>query len=317
MDRKISLVGSFSTDWIRYSAYELKENEQGDLYIVPSEGAVFTMYNPFDVAEELLIDTLRLGDAYKHYLANKTDKGLQQIKGQVLIYARKYGLFGLMSSSTYNRDIIGDSEVLLMAKNELNIKERILPVEEYMKLFTPFAEEGELSLRHYRNSVDLVKREDSPKYYGKRPMVIDLIFSRFYAERLEWVLHFAAMLSEHFNQLVVYKKSPYGLTEPVTILADQFKTSKIGFTIQQLDQTVIAWEFDSLKTTIQTIYAFAVTDKNVILSRCEHCQNFYIALSPREKYCDAACRNRSNVQKSRKRKQSLNLEEEDRDETTE
>ncbi len=143
--------------------------------------------------------------------------------------------------------------------------------------------------------MDLFKAEDSPKYFGKRPLVIDLIFSKFYAERLDWFLEFAGMLSESFNQLLIYKKSPHALTEPVTILASEFKANKIGFTIGQLDQTTISWDFDSLKTAIQTIYAFAITDETIILNRCEHCKDFFIALSNREKYCGSLCRNRSNV----------------------
>ena len=95
------------------------------------------------------------------------------------------------------------------------------------------------------------------------------------------------------------------LTESVTILADTFKASKIGFTIIQLDKTTISWDFDSLKTTIDTIYAFAVTDENILLSRCVNCGDFYIALSNREKYCNPACRNRANVQKNRRKKIEL------------
>jgi hypothetical protein len=137
---------------------------------------------------------------------------------------------------------------------------------------------------------------------------MDLIFSKFYAEKLEWIMAFAAMLSTHFNQLLVYRSSTNYLTENVTILANVFKASKIGFTISQLDKTVISWDFDSLKTTLETIYGFAVTDERLILSRCENCGNYFIALSNREKYCNPACRNRANVQKSRQRK-SANREE--------
>jgi hypothetical protein len=171
-----------------------------------------------------------------------------------------------------------------------------------MKLFTPFAEEMDLRIRHYRNSVDLVKAEDSPKYYGKRANVIDLIFSKFYAEQVNWILEFAGMLSEHFNQLQIYKRSGGVLTEPVTIMAGAFKANKLGFTISHLDKTDISWDFDSLKTAIQTMYAFAVIDENVTLTRCEHCEGFFLAASNREKYCSPVCRNRSNVQKSRRRK---------------
>ena len=113
------------------------------------------------------------------------------------------------------------------------------------------------------------------------------------------------MLSEHFRQLLIYR-STYGImTDGVTILADRFKAEKVGFTITQMQSTMIAWSFDSLLTAIETIYAFAVTDEKILLSRCANCDDYFIALSAREKYCSAACRNRLNVQKSRKRKKSV------------
>lgn len=305
MERKICLVGSFTTDWIRYSDYEYQTDSEGNLYIKPKENAVFSMYNPFNIAEDILIDFLKIGVATRSYAQSKSREVYDELKKLVLFFARKYGLLGLMSATTYNRNVIGDKEVLIIEKNFINIEDKSMDSEVYRKLFTPFAGSDDVSVRHYKNCVDLIKSEDSPKFYGKRPLVMDLIFSKFYAERLEWIIKFAGMLAEHFNQLLVYRASTGYLTGQVTILADTFKANKIGFTINHLDKTTIAWEFDSLKTTIETIYAFAVTDENILLSRCAHCGDFYIALSNREKYCSPACRNRSNVQKSRRRKSEI------------
>ncbi len=302
MERKICLVGSFATDWIRYSDYEYQADSEGNLYIKPKENSTFSMYNPFDIAEEILFDFLNIGEVSKRYKKSKAEEDYEEIKAMLLLFAKKYGLLGFISASSYNRNIIGDKEVLLVEKNFINLKDAVMDSETYTRLFTPFVSEDDLSIRQYKNCIDLVKAEDSPKFYGKRPYVMDLIFSKFYTERVEWIIKFAGMLAEHFSQIAAYKASSGYLTEHVTILADMFKASKIGFTINQLDKTNIAWEFDSLKTTIETIYAFAVTDENIMLSRCEHCGNFYIALSNREKYCSAVCRNRSNVRKSRSRK---------------
>lgn len=305
MERKINLVGSFATDWIKYSDYEYKNDPEGNLFIKPKEDAVFSMYNPFDIAENILIDFLKIGEASRGYYQNKSQEAYEELKKLILLFAKKYGLLGLISASTYNRNIIGDKEVLIIEKNFINIKDQSIDSEIYMKLFTPFAESNDLSLRYYKNCVDLIKAEDSPKFYSKRPLIMDLIFSKFYTERMEWIMKFAGMLSEHFSQLLIYRASADNLTEPVTILTELFKANKIGFTIKQLDKSIIAWDFDSLKTTIETIYAFAVTDETILLSRCEHCGDFYIALSNREKYCSPICRNRSNVQKSRRKKSGI------------
>jgi hypothetical protein len=305
LERKICLVGSFATDWIKYSDYEYKKDTKGNLYIIPKEEAAFSMYNPFNTAEKILIDFLKIGDLSSSYYKNKSSDTYEEIKKMTLIFAKKYGLLGLISASTYNRNVIGDKEILIMEKNYLSIKDKGICSEDYIKLFTPFADSNDLIIKQYKNCVDLIKTEDSPKFYGKRPLVMDLIFSKFYTERLEWIMKFASMLSEHFKQLLIYRNKAEHLTEQVTILAETFKANKIGFTISQLDKTMISWEFDSLKTTLETIYAFAVTDENILLNRCEHCEDFYIALSNREKYCSASCRNRSNVQKSRRRKSEI------------
>ncbi|WP_432666440.1 CGNR zinc finger domain-containing protein [Wukongibacter baidiensis] len=301
MSRKIALIGSFATDWIRYSDYEYKESESGELYIAPTVKANFSMYNPFDVAEDLLIDLMRIGEWALKADGDADEKYNDELKKTILIFAKKYGLLGLISASVYNRNIVGDDTVMSIENNHVT-KEKIMDGTKYMNLFIPFAEEGEVVVGEYKNSVYLGKSEDSPKFYGKRPVVMDLIFSRFYAEQVKWIIDFAKMIVSHFNQLLMYRNSSTYLVENVTIMAGQFHAEKIGFTINQLDKTTIAWQFDSLKTTIETIYAFAVTDEKILLNRCSHCGSVFIAKSDREKYCNPACRNRANVKKSRSKK---------------
>jgi len=300
MDRKSALIGSFAADWIRYSDYELKKNDAGEIYIIPTEEAAFSMYNPFNVAEELLMDLMRIGDKALKAEAQKEENDEEELKSAILIFAKKYGLLGLISASVYNRNIIGEDNVLLMDNNYIT-KEKIMDGSKYINMFLPFVEEGDILVNKYKNCVDLVKREDSPKFYGKRPVVLDLVFSRFYSEKISWIIDFAKMISSHFNQLLMYRNSSAYLTENVTIMAGRFHAEKIGFTICQLDKTTIAWEFDSLKTAIETIYAFTVTDEATLLNRCKHCGDIFITNNARAKYCSPSCRNCANVKKSRER----------------
>lgn len=302
MNRSIALVSSFATDWIRYSEYEYRSDESGNCYITPAQDATFTLYDPFDEPEALLLALLRIGDAARICAKRQNPRHTQALRQSVLQFAKHYGLLGLISACTFNRNVLGDQDVILTPKNVLHLSQSTLNADAYVSLFTPFAQEDDLQIKRYKNSVDLCKREDSPKYYGKRPLVTDLIFSRFYAEQLDWFLAFAALLSEHFDQLLVYRASGFYLPQPVTILSDVFEARKIGFTITQQEQTSICWQFDSLLTALETIYAFAVTDTQVLLCRCAHCGGGFFALSNREKYCSAACRNRANVKKSRMKK---------------
>ena len=160
MERKIGLIGSFAFDWIRYSEYVFKDDENGNTYVVPREDAGFTMYNPFDVAEELLIDCLKIGEASKGKGENADDL----VKGMVLLFAKKYGLLGLISASTYNRDIIDDERILLIKNNFLKLQQKTIETVSYLRFFTPFVEEDDISLRWDRRGIHVQKAEDSPKF---------------------------------------------------------------------------------------------------------------------------------------------------------
>lgn len=252
MKRSIDLDDRYSTEWLAFDDYHMQEDERGTLYIRPVKGANFRLYNPFKRAEKLIVDTLGLGDAYllykeelkeihvNAYRKRKAKKMWSELQAQVLEYAKEYGLMGFMSSSTYNRNIIGESEILLTQKNPLGIEAKLINGSTYMKMFTPFIERGDIDVSMYKDRVHFTKYEDTPKYYGKRPLVLDLIFSSFYAEDIMWILEFSAMLTKHYDQLMTFKGSAGNLTEPVTVLADAFEATKIGFTITQGKETKIS-----------------------------------------------------------------------------
>jgi hypothetical protein len=295
--KNINLIGQFKTDWIRYSDYEIRENEESKRYICPTKDSHFIMYNPFDNANELLFDLIKLGDSA---LEKSTDR--DDLENKVISFAKKYGLLGLIASSVYNRSIIGEENVLFTESNFIN-QQGIMDADKYIDLFIPFSTKEEIYIRKVGKHLTVYKLEDSPKFYGKKPLILDLVFSRFYCEEVDWILEFAKNISKHINQLLIYKNA--NLTETVTIMAGNFKAEKIGITIGVLDKPVIEWDFDSLKTAIETIYAFAVTDENNTLNRCEYCKNAFIAKTEREKYCSPSCRNCSNVIKSRNKKKAL------------
>lgn len=287
-------LGQFKTDWIKYSDYELKEDPSGVLYIVPAEGSEFTIYNPFDVADEIVFDLLTLGDEVLKHEGMK-----ESLYEKCILFVKKYGLLGVITSSVYNRHIAGEDEVLFVEGNLLG-QINTMDVSQYMKYFFPFVDEEEIYVKKTRKETIVFKAEDSPKFYGKRPFILDLVFSKFYAEQVEWLIQFSKNIASHFNQVLIYRKST--LTDDVTVLAGKFKAEKIGLTVTMKDEATLAWEVDALKTAIETLYAFKVTDRENILSRCIYCHNLFTAKSNREKYCSPSCRNCANVIKSRQRK---------------
>lgn len=290
-------LNNFKTQWIKYDDYQIKIDNNGNEYIVPNKDSNYTIYNPFEVSDKLLFDLIDVGDE-----ALKKDADKDIIKKKILLFARNYGLLGLISSSVYNRNIIGEEKVLF-TENNIITKEKLMDTSDYMSLFTPFALEGDIYTRIFDDHLTVFKAEDSPKFYGKRPLILDVVFCKFYAEQLNWIIEFAKNMSTHLNQLIIYKN--ISLTEPVTIMAGKFKAQKIGFTISMFDKPEINWEFDSLESTIETIYAFALTDESFILTRCEYCKKAFIAKSEREKYCSPSCRNCINVIKSRNKKKLI------------
>lgn len=297
MDKNITLIGNLRTEWIKYEEYEIKLTKENEHYICPKEGSKFTIYDPFEKSNELLLDVIDLGDK-----AISGEIGKEDINNLVIEFAKKYGLLGVITSSVYNRDIIGESKVLITSTNILKSKDKIMDEDDYISMFIPFAKQEEVYLRKLGKHMTLFKAEDSPKFYGKRPLILDLVFSKYYCERVDWIVEFAKNISTHINQTLVYKNIK--LTESVTIMAGKFKAENIGLSVAVLDSPYIEWDFDSLKVAIEVIYSFTVADSKNTLKRCENCKKVFIAKNDNEKYCSKVCRNRYNVNKSRNKAKS-------------
>ena len=292
---------SFTSKWIKYSDYEFRKDEKGNTYITPAENSDYTIYDPFEKSSDILFDLIDLGDA----ILKNDDK--TEIYDKLILFAKNYGLLGLVSSSIYNRDIVGEKNVLFTQNNivskSLELDGNLMNSEEYIKIFTPFATEDDLYTREFDGHLTVIKAEDSPKFYGKKPLILDIVFSKFYCERIEWIMEYAKNISENLNQAIVYQNE--NLTEPVEIMPDKFNPHKIGFTVAMFGKPQINWDFDSLQSTIDMIYAFALTEENRILNRCSYCHKPFFAKNTREKYCTPSCRNCANVIKSRNKKKAL------------
>lgn len=293
---------NFTSKWIKYSNYEMREDEHGNIYIVPAPDSSYTIYDPFEKSNKILFDLIDLGDE-----ALKEERDTDILYNKLILFVKNYGLLGLISSSVYNRNIVGEENVLFTQNNiissSLNLESNTMNADDYIKLFTPFATEDDLYTIKIDDHLVVIKVEDSPKFYGKKALILDLVFSKFYAERIDWIIEYAKDISKNLNQAIIYKNA--NLTEAVEIMPDRFNPHKIGFTVSVFDKPQINWDFDSLQSTIDIIYAFALTDENSILNRCSYCNKAFFAKTQREKYCCPSCRNCANVIKSRNKKKAL------------
>lgn len=295
MEKTLTFTGKFKSTWMKYNAYEIKETSKGDRYVVPAEGASFELYDPFENNEDMITDLITLGD---QTLSGEIEKeGLEFL---VLDFVKKYGLLGLASSSVYNRNILGESMVLLMENNLLKIKEQIMDEETYLSYFIPFADAEDCYMQKLGKHMTLFKAEDSPRFYGKRPLILDLIFSKFYSEKVDWILDFSKKLSTHLTESMVYRG--VNLSEGVSIMAGKFRAEKISMHIAVEEKPTIEWDFDSLKTMIEVSHFFLMTQTKNVLRRCEQCKKAFVTSRENEKYCSKPCRNLYNVNKSRNRK---------------
>ena len=185
---------NFKSKWIKYDNYDLREDSNGSIYIVPSEDSKYTIYDPFEKSSNILFDLIDLGDLV---LKNESQDTLYN---KLIVFVKHYGLLGLITSSVYNRDIVGEDNVIFSQNNiissTLNLDTNIMKSEDYIKLFTPFAGEDDLYTIEFDKHLTVIKAEDSPKFYGKKPLVLDIVFSKFYAERVEWILEYAKNISE-------------------------------------------------------------------------------------------------------------------------
>ena len=146
---------SFTSKWIKYSDYEFRKDEKGNTYITPAENSNYTIYDPFEKSRDILFDLIDLGDA----ILKNDDK--TEIYDKLILFAKNYGLLGLVSSSIYNRDIVGEKNVLFTQNNivskSLELDGNLMNSEEYIKIFTPFATEDDLYTREFDGHLTVIK----------------------------------------------------------------------------------------------------------------------------------------------------------------
>lgn len=78
--------GNFRTFWFKYSDYDKVDLDE-KYYITPKENSKITMYDPFDVADNILVDILTIGLDIK-----KTD--MKSAEDKVMEFVHNYGLLG-------------------------------------------------------------------------------------------------------------------------------------------------------------------------------------------------------------------------------
>ena len=276
-----------SSDWVRYSAYELRKDGNGVVYVTPASGATFHIYNPLDIASKLAVDALSIGN-----LMVSKNPNHKKIERAVLRFAKNYGLLGFMAYLPLNHNCFQSGTVYL-GKTNITDSEQ-MKTKDYMTLFLPFKKEP-------------VKLDSllpmRPAEMTGRPISYDVVFSNAYSEQLDWLTSYFEALFIHFA-VTFY----HGRTDSEQ-LRNWFEDEIVHFgneglaysiTLQNGKPTLL-WNFNSLKLAMETAYSFYVTGDACPLRICRDCGKVFYATSARSEFCETKCRNRYNVEQHRRR----------------
>ena len=290
--------GNFRTFWFRYDGYEIKEIEEKH-YITPKENSKIIMYDPFDLADDILVDILMIGRCVE-----KND--IEESNKKIMEFVERYGLLGELTYLPLNTDIVKQNKVYLPSGNLVSEKET-LPTDEYIELFLKCKKKQKVVMKKSARGeiLDLsVENEMNPLALIDRPAEYAVVFSRAYSECLVWIMHYARTLYLTFEAIENYNKVQDAYTKQIyDTRIKEFNPSKIACKIlmgkNKEDKPVLEWNFNSLKLAIDTMFALNETTERKIVKMCKHCGKPFASQNLKAEYCSPQCRNQANVYKSR------------------
>ena len=262
--------GNFRTFWFRYDGYEIKEIEEKH-YITPKENSKIIMYDPFDLADDILVDILMIGRCVEKNNIEESNK-------KIMEFVEKYGLLGELTYLPLNTDIVKQNKVYLPSGNLVSEKET-LPTDEYIELFLKCKKKQKVVMKKNARGeiLDLsVENEMNPLALIDRPAEYAVVFSRAYSECLVWIMHYARTLYLTFEAIENYRKAKDAYTKQIyDTRIKEFNPSKIACKIlmgkNKEDKPVLEWNFNSLKLAIDTMFALNETTERKTVKMCKHC----------------------------------------------
>lgn len=297
-----------NSTWVRYSEYEWKQAEDGKLYLTACADAQPTIYDPLKEYQQLVLDALHIGR-----LGMKQEQDDEEIQAEIKAFAEKYGLFGLMTALPTTPSFM-DYEAVYLPKNRF-IKKETMSTEDYLNLFFPF------------DKLDVVKRSVESLWniegdnmmmalamtMSGRPMAVNMIFQRQYAESYEWMKQVFTDWAFNATTVFLYYNDYDKLDDDYKQLMRQsiraFDGNAPSYHIELLEQPTLVWDFHSLLLGIQMMLSFMLTDKSNPMRVCKKCSKFFVASRPSAVFCSPRCKNQYNVYKNRAKNKTDETEE--------
>ena len=289
-----------SAPWIRYSGYEYKTNSDGNLYITVSKDAKPEMYRPMQEAGQIVIDALNVGLSAMHKAPE------EELRESVLAFVQKYGFLGFMTALPTTADFITYESVYL-PKNHF-IKAETLSTGDYLSYFYPFD-----SLNFRKKGVEsgwsVSDREGIAIAMALRnaPQAVKMGFQKEYAERYDWIVKEFTDLAFTFMTSFLYYLDYDLIDEDTRNLYRQGISAFGGISptyriALKRNAPVIVWDFHSLLVMVQMCFSFMLTDRDIDIRMCKHCQKAFIASRRGNEFCNQRCKSQFNVYKSREKK---------------
>ena len=296
----IDLFQRTSSNWVKFSEYELKEAKDGQRYVTPAPKSRPTLYNPLKDAETMVVDALNVG------LLSMGRSKDEKIQTAVMDFTSKYGLLGLMTALPTTPNFM-DYDAAYLPRNPFN-KEESMNVTDYTMLFFPFAKpefyhnkgEARWDISGDREMMALAMT------FGNCPMAVNMSFQREYAERYDWLAaQFKDWAFTFLSSYLYYKD--YDTLDETT--RDIYRKGMAAFGgiaptyhIALLEKPTIVWDFHSLLLGVQMMFSFMLTDDAKPLRMCKHCNKAFAVTHPNAVFCSHRCKNQYNVYKSRGKK---------------
>ncbi len=288
-----SIFQKTSAPWARYGEYEYRRGDDDHLYILPSQAAKPSVYDPLVNAEAMVVDALNVGRLSMKKVSEK------QLRDAVMDFVTKYGLLGFMTALPTTADFM-DYDAIYLPKNHF-IKEETMTTREYISLYFPFSRpdfyKDKRTAEWRVGGSEQIDREALAlaMAFGSGPMALNMSLQRGYAERYDWIVTQFRDLAFTLVSSILFYEDKDKADESTLDLYRQGIAAFGGIAPTYhislyRDKPMIVWDFHSLLRGIQMMFSFALTDEARPLRLCKNCSMAFVAERPDAEFCGQECK---------------------------
>lgn len=297
----------FTAKWCKYSKYKI-EKKDDKFYILPDKKATPSTYDPFDLKNEILKDLLVIGkesvgdDIFKlgdKKLSTEAQSKMEKFQNLVLNFVNTYGLLGNFRYLPENYEFMDNGEIPV----NLGYNTSISALEFEKKYFW---KDSEMDWSRTMKANDYHRNtgfdDNFKQTEGDR--LDDIIFSKNYAETISEIIDFATTI--YNKKLLICAYLYDDVADDIkevyesSITAHELKKTNISYGVEN-GQIKFKWNFMSLSAIIETILLLNETSGRTEVKLCKHCKKPFIAKNIKSEYDTIQCRNRENINNSRKK----------------